>query len=254
MCSENGQWRSRLRAIPASGVKGRPPALLCALLLALLAGSAWAHPELLQQIQRLDEAIAAQPGNAELLVQRGDLYRRHGDYTSATRDFKAARQIDPTFTEYDFYSGRLALEMGDRELALQQLGQYLQQNPANAAAWTLHGDTQLALGNALAAAADYGRAIATSTRPTPILYAQQAGALNAAGLDHQPAALAVIDQGLQLFPREVTLLGIGMDTALAMGEFEKARSYLEVLPPPIRALPQWQARASRLAEAGRPQD
>lgn len=236
MCSERMVQASR----PASGW------LMASLL--LLAGAAWAHPELLQQIQRLNAEIAAQPGNLELLLQRGDLYRRDGNFEAATRDFKAAREIDPNYTEYDFYSGRLALEMGDRQKALDQLGLYLQQNPDHAAAWTLHGDAQLALGRPLEAAGDYAQAISTSAHPSPTLFVQQAQALDKAGQQHQPAALQVIDQGLQLFPREVSLLGLGTDIALALGEHEKALGYMDVLPAPIRALPQWQAREALLRD------
>jgi tetratricopeptide (TPR) repeat protein len=223
-------------------------ACLC-LLSALGCGPALGHPDLLSQIEVLDAQIAEQPGDAGLLVQRGDLYRRHGDFTAASRDFSAARVIDPSFSEHDFYSGRLALEMGDQQTALTQLGQYLQQNPQHAAAWTLHGDAQLALGQPLAAAGDYARAISTSAHPSPTLFVQQARALDAAGQDHQEAALQVVDQGLERFPREVSLLGTGTDIALSLGQFEKAQGYLEVLPPSIRALPQWQSREARVAAA-----
>ncbi len=221
------------------------PGWLCFLLLAMIS-SAWGHPELLLQIEQLDSEIAAQPASAKLLVQRGDLYRRDGNYVAAWRDFNEAHQLDPGFNEYNFYSGRLALEMGDPQTALLQLGQYLQQNPGHAAAWVLHGNAQMALGNPLAAAEDYGKSITTSTSPTPTLYLQQAQAFNSAGPDHQATALQVIDQGLQRFPLEVSLLGLGTDIALELNQTEKAQTYIDSLPEPIQQLPQWKERRARL--------
>ena len=209
-----------------------------------------AHPELLSQIEQLDIEITAQPGDAGLLVRRGELYRREGDFTAAAQDFKAARELQPEFPDLDLYAGRLALETGDAAGAEQLLGAYLGRQPGNASAWKLRGNARLMLQQPLKAAQDYGQAIENSKSPTPTLYMQQAKALQSAGPEHANEALQVIDQGLARFPREISLLGLGMDISLERGALQKARGYFSVVPQPVRQLPQWQARQATLENEG----
>ena len=205
-----------------------------------------AHPELLSQIEQLDIEIAAQPGDAGLRVRRGELYRRDGDFTAAAKDFQTARELQPDFPDLDLYAGRLALETGDAAGAEQMLGAYLARQPGNASAWKLRGNAQLMLQQPLKAAQNYGQAIKYSNPPTPTLFMQQARALQAAGPEHANEALQVIDQGLARFPREISLLGLGMDVSLELGAFQEARAYFNVVPEPIQQLPQWQARRAAL--------
>jgi cytochrome c-type biogenesis protein CcmH/NrfG len=219
------------------------------LLVVLISSTAWGHPEIVAQIEQLDREIAAQPANASLLLKRGDLYRRDGDYAAAQQDFSAAHRLDPSLSEYDFYAGRLALEMDDASIAEKQLGLYLQSYPGNAAAWALRGQARMDLQHPIEAAADFAAAIQHSTKPTPALYLQQARAFDTAGREYQAKALEVIDQGLERFPMEVSLLGLGTDIALELKLNERARGYIDTLPEPITNLPQWQARINKLAEA-----
>ena len=67
---------------------------------------------MLAQIEALDLKIQGQATNVDLLIKRGDLYRRHLDYSAATLDFDAAREADPDKAIWDFYQGRLLLEQG----------------------------------------------------------------------------------------------------------------------------------------------
>ena len=55
-------------------------------------------------------------------------------------------------------------------------------------------------------------------------------------------ASQVADKGLQHFGFEVTLLGLGVDIALANNQPQKAIQLLQVLPGPLRTLPQWDSR------------
>lgn len=237
LCSDHQGWTTR--STP----------LVFFLVFVLLSSTAWGHPEIVAQIEQLDREIAAQPANASLLLKRGDLYRRDGNYPAAHHDFSAAHRLDPSLSEFDFYAGRLALEMDDAVTAEEQLGRYLQSNPDNAAAWALRGEARLDLHQPIEAAADFGAAIKYSAKPTPTLYLQQARALNMAGRDYQAKALQVIDQGLDTFPLEVSLLGLGTDIALELKLYERAQRYIATLPEPITNLPQWQVRINKLAEA-----
>jgi predicted Zn-dependent protease len=217
--------------------------------MAVIAGPAGAHPDLLEQIERLNEQLARAPGNAELLVRRADLHRRHEDYAAALRDFAAARAVQPGNREYDFQEGRLRLETGDPDRADALFSNYLEAHSGHAAAWHLRGQARLAMGQPVLAALDFARAIATSAAPTPVLYRQQASALVAAGDDHWQAARDALDTGLARHPVEVSLLGLATDIALAQAETAAARHYLARLPKGLETLPQWRARLE-LASCG----
>lgn len=232
-------WRSR---------GGRLTGQIALLLLAggLLAGPAHGHPELWAQIELIDGQLAAQPGNTELLLRRGDLYRRHGDHGAAERDFAAVRQLDPDNDLLDFYAGRLQLESGAPDQADESLSRYLERHPEHAAAWVLRGRARLARGLPLAAAGDFADAIAHSTRPTPSLYLQQAMALLGAGEKHLDTARAAADTGLARHPQDVALLGLATDIALVRGQGAAASGYVGTLPGALADLPQWRSRRESL--------
>jgi len=213
--------------------------------LTMLVSPAWGHPELLAQIELLDTEIQQQPGNAELLIRRGDLYRREQDYSAAQRDFAAARELQPGHSEIDFFQGRLQLERGDFVAADLQLSRYLVAHPEHASAWTLRGETRLAQGLPVEAAQDYAQAIAHSDAPSPSLYRQQVLALVAAGEEYYKPARKIADAGLDRFPGEMSLLGLATDIALAEDEPGAAALYMQRLPASIKKLPAWQTRRER---------
>jgi predicted Zn-dependent protease len=211
------------------------------------AGSAVAHPDLATQSEHLDHALNAQPENAELLIRRGDIYRREGKFAAAEQDFAAARLLEPDNPELDFFQGRLLLDMGQPEQADELLSRWTSHHPDQPTAWLLRGDARMQMKQPLAAAEAYTQAIALSERPSPGVYLQQASALHLAGQAYWQQALAAVNSGLEKFPLEVSLLGLGMDIALESARPDLARSYFERVPIAVQALPQWQLRASQLA-------
>jgi tetratricopeptide (TPR) repeat protein len=212
------------------------------ILLATLTSAARGHPDLILQIEELDVQLKSQPGNVELLVKRGDLYRRHQDYTAAAQDFNAARSIDPSNPEIDFYAGRLALAAGNGVEAEQLLARYLAHYPQHAAAWALRGEANIQIRSPGAAAEYFAQAIRYSNRPSPGLYSLNALSLVAIGESSWTGARQVIDEALQHFPLELTLLGLGVDIALALDLPAEAAQYMQILPQALRDLPQWKKR------------
>jgi predicted Zn-dependent protease len=211
-----------------------------------LVSPAWSHPDLLLQIENLDARLLAEPGNAELLTLRGDLYRRHADYAAAARDFAAARVIQPEYPLLDFHEGQLLLETGDPGAAEQHLDRYLLLHPQHAGAWILRAEIHLAQGEAEAAARDYAMAIGHADHASPALYRDWALALVAAGMTQWNPARNVVDIALEQFPRDVSLLALGADIALAENQPDLATSYFDRLPEPMMRLPSWQARSEAM--------
>lgn len=204
-----------------------------------------AHTDIELQIETITRQLEIDPGNAELLLKRGDLHRRHVDYEAAALDFAAARQADPGVPMADFFEGRLALETGALETALALLGRHLETHPEHAAAWVLHGRAELGSGAKGRAADDFTRAIQLSEKPSPEILRLQILALVADG--ETDRALAAVDAGLERLPDEVNLVGLGTDISLAAGQQGRAERYLSRLPPPLLQLEQWARRAEQAA-------
>jgi tetratricopeptide (TPR) repeat protein len=210
----------------------------------LLIPEVFAHSDLVAQIERLDDQIQAEPENAEWLIRRGDLHRRHEDYAVAARDFEAARALAPDHSEIDFYQGRLGLEAGDFEAAARYLDRYLGSNPQHPGAWRLRAETAQGQGDNCLAAEALERAVRFSDAPSPALYREWVLALLSAG-DRQ-GALESVDAGLERLGVEVSLLGLGSDAALADRDAGRAQAYLKRLPAGLVGRPPW---SERMAEA-----
>ena len=216
--------------------------LLC-LLVAGLASTARAHTDIELQIAETNRQLAAEPGNAALLLKRGDLQRRHIDYEAAAADFAAARALDPNLALIDFYEGRLALEQGQAARANALLTAYLESSSGHAAAWVLRGKALMLIGRDDAAAGDFETAIGLSESPGPDLYRMNVIALLRAG--RPTDALARVDAGLANLPGEVNLLGLGTDIALAENQPTLAQAYLASLPAGLFRVERWAARQAR---------
>lgn len=204
-----------------------------------------AHSDIELQIEALTRQLELEPDNAELLLKRGDLYRRHVDYEEAALDFAAARRADPDVPLADFHEGRLALETGAFSEALTLLGRHLEAQPEHAAAWVLHGRAELRAGAFGRAAADFSRAVDLSEKPSPELFRLQILALVADGA--RDRALAAVDAALEQSPGEVNLIGLGTDISLAEGDGAAAERYLRHLPPALLRIDTWARRADQAA-------
>ena len=217
-------------------------AVAALIFLSVLPLSAFSHAELVLQIESLDTQIIADPGNAGLLIKRGDLNRLHEDYPAAAQDFAAARKSGPDNTLVDFYEGRLLFDQGDAAGAELLLGKYLLNHPEHAKAWALRGEVNIRLQQPKSAAEYFSQAIEQTGSPSPSLYRLQILALASTDKNKWQEAIQVAEAGLQHFGLEVTLLGLAIDIALADNQADKARQYLESLPQALRALPQWASR------------
>jgi len=212
------------------------------IVLSTLSVDSFAHPDLILQIESLDVQIKSSPEDTELLIKRGDLYRRHESYPAAAKDFATARKINPDNSLLDFYEGHLLFGSGDFEAAELHFKKYLTNHSEHAKAWGLRGETAIRLKNPEAAAPYFENAITHAQSPSPALYRSQILSLVSIGQTGWEDASQVVDQGLQHFGLEVSLLGLGIDIALADNQPHKAMQYLDTLPEPLLTLKQWQQR------------
>ncbi|NNE06607.1 MAG: hypothetical protein HKN15_12875 [Xanthomonadales bacterium] len=217
----------------------------CALLLVSMAGwtaTAFAHPDIIAQIQQADRQLEENPANVGVLLKRGELYRRHGEFEAAASDLVEARDLRPSHPLLNFYEGRLALDTHDFKTANQSFSQQIEIDSNQRSTWYWRGKSRLGLQRYLAAAEDFRQAIELSPRPTPELYRSLTLAYVAAGKDQLPGATAAVAEGLNHLPREINLLGLGVDLSLSLLDSKRALAYLSRVPQKIQELPQWQFR------------
>ena len=212
------------------------------IVLSTLSVSALAHPDLILQIEALDLQIKSSPTDTELLIKRGDLYRRHESYPAAASDFATVRKIDPDNSLLDFYAGHLLFDSGDFEAAELHFEKHLNNHSEHAKAWGLRGETAIRLKKPEPAATYFANAIAHAQSPSPALYRSQTLSLVSIGQSRWEDAIQVVDHGLNHFGLEVSLLGLGIDIALANNQPGKSKLYLDTLPEPLLTLKQWQQR------------
>ena len=195
-----------------------------------------AHGAIDEQITTLASQIEEDPQNAALYLKRGELHSYHRDWDAAMADYDRAAQLDPTLAGVDLARGKTLLHAGSPTRAKSALDRFLAKHPEHAGALATRARVLVILGQRLAAAADYTRAIAAAERldrPNPEYYLERARALAAEGGGHVAQALHGLDEGvsrlgpivaLQLFAIEIELAGKRYNAALARLETLAAQS------------------------------
>lgn len=228
-------------SIRRAAARARDPAVvLCVVLCLFLPRPGRAHPAIETRIELLNRRIAAEPDNAGLFLQRGELHREHHSWAEAEADYAESRRLDPDLAAVDFSLAKLRYETGRDRDAIALLDRYLVKVPDDGAALALRAEVRRGLRENLEAAADYDRAItamrAAGQQPAPHLYLGRSDALVAAGEQFIAAALQGLEDGLDRLGRPITLELEALDLELRLGRFDQALARVD----------------GRLAEARRP--
>lgn len=227
---------------------------LCAGALAihLLASPASGHGDLHEQISALDRRIEAAPDRADLHLRRGDLHRAHRDWPAAMNDYDRAAHLDPGLPAVDLARGLTLLDMGSSAAARDALGRFLSRQPAHVEARVGLARSLSALGEPLAAAAEYTRAIERAARPRPEHYLERARALVQAGDVWLDEAVAALDDGARRLGSVPGLEMLAIDLELRRGRTDAALARLERLAAPAARKESWLVRRGDILEhAGR---
>jgi cytochrome c-type biogenesis protein CcmH/NrfG len=183
--------------------------LFCFICLLVPTALARAHPAVEEQIRDLRGRIAAEPGNAGLYLQRGELYRLHGDWQAARADYERSRRLDPELTRVDLSLGRMWLEADRLSESITALERYLGRSAEDAEGWALLGRARRKSEKPGEASHAFERAIEISLRagrkPSPDWFLARARSLAAAGPGFRERALQGLDEGLAVLGEPVAL-------------------------------------------------
>jgi tetratricopeptide (TPR) repeat protein len=215
-----------------------------------------AHGQIDEQIEeltrRIEAANAADRGGLHL--RRGDLHRIHRDFRKANADYDRARELGGGH-RVDLRLGTLWLEAGEAKRARTCLDRFLALEVGSVKAYVARARALSELGEHLAAAEDYRRAIALfkgPKKPLPDYFLGLARELVAADPRNAEAALEAIDRGVASLGGLITLHLLAVDIELARHHHQAALARLDRVLEQTRRQERWLARRGEILEqAGR---
>lgn len=215
--------------------------------------SASGHADLLLQIEQLTKEIEKDPGNVELYLRRGSLFRNHVDFEASYADFAKANSLAPQLATVDLMRGQLFLDWGWPLSARAYLDRFLTRQPNHVEGLVFRARALVKLNMRLAAVRDYDLALATSPEPGPDLFVERAQVLMAEGPEQAAAAVKGLDDGLKRLGPLVTLQLFAIDAELKIENYDGALARVDKVADRSPRKETWLARrAEILMQAGRP--
>lgn len=226
--------------------------LVIVALFASVGSLAWAHGDLHELILSVTKDIEKDPRNPELYLRRAELHRAHEGWDAALADIQRAEAITNQWHILLLARARVFLDAGWNESAKVAADRFLTQLPNNAEALTIRARARVKLGERLAAAEDYSRAITNSSPPSPDLFIERTRALMAEGDAYLDRALAGLEQGIAKLGPLVTLQLPAIDVELKQKRVDAALARLDKLMAQFPRKETWLARRGEiLQQAGR---
>lgn len=213
----------------------------------LAAVSVYAHPEIDDALARLNTLIAASPKDADLYLERGELYVRHEDWVSAEANYLRAAELAPQHPGLPRVLGALEFAQGRLADARKHFDAAIARNPADAESLVLRARTLSALNVRPAAIADYDRALKLLENPPPEIFLERA-ALHASPKD----ALRGLDEGLARLGPIISLQLRALTIEEAAGLVDAALKRVDAIAKQTERPEVWlKRRGDILARAGR---
>ena len=235
--------RTVLRAISALMLR------CVTLLLIVLVGvsTSPAHPEIDEALARLAAALVSSPNDASLYLERGELYAKHEDWTSAEANYVTAAELDPRLTGLALARGALALARGNPSEARSFLDKATSSDPANPTAFILRARAFARLNLRDAALTDYASAFHLITSPSPELYLERATLFASTA-----EAIRSLDEGITRLGSILSLHLRALELEISLGRTEDALSRIDLLTSTSERRELWlKRRGDILTSAGR---
>ena len=200
------------------------------------AGGALAHEELPERLADVNKAIEHAPENPMLYLNRGELYREHGDFAEARTDFDRAMVLGNDLALAYFHIGRMQLNRDDLEGAEKYLLIYLERSATNNEnprtripalanlAMTYHKQ-----GRYLDEADQYTKIIRSYDQPATGFYISRARAYISAGAPYLEQAQAGLNEGIEKLGPKTELLEYTVELDLHSGNVDSALARLDIM-------------------------
>jgi predicted Zn-dependent protease len=214
-----------------------------------------AQGDLREGIIEFTELIAKQPGNADLYLSRGDLYRSSQEWDRAQADYDYAYRLNPKLEVVDFLRGRLFVEANWPVSGKVSLDKFLARQSNHVEALVTRARASAKLEDRLAASQDYTRAIQLSPTSPVELYLERAQTLAGKGGEYGKEALLGLDEAIQKLGPLVTLELAALEIELAQKQYDGALSRIDAIAARSPRKETWLARKGDiLRRAGRQEE
>lgn len=193
-------------------------------LLFFLAAAAAGHQDISIQQAELSRLIAAAPGDAHLLLSRGELYRTHGQWDFALADYDRVSALDPGLDLIWLLRGLAHRDAGRLDEADGWLSRFLRAHPRHLAGLLGRAKLLELGGRRGEAAAEMSRAIEAANTPLPEMY------LDRARLCEGPEeAVRGLNEGIARLGPIVSLVLPAIELDRRLGRFDSALARLDPL-------------------------
>lgn len=199
----------------------------------------------LGRLAELEEQIAAQPRNLELLLQRAELHREAGHLRAAVSDAELVLQSTPLDARAWWLGSSALADLGDSRDSFAWLERYQSVQPEDGAGWRLRAILLQDLGSTALAAQSAELALDKLIRLTPEDYLLAAELLHVAG--NSARAMRHLEHGLAELGPVVTLLEAGVNCSEESGDLPTAARWAQTLHQSAPAVGPWKERAADLA-------
>lgn len=212
---------------------------------------AWGHGTLHDEIARLDAELIRKPGDAELLIERGEMYRIHELFPQAKEDWQKVAQLRPTDPTNHLRLGLIALGSRETNSAVELLKRFVQECPqclpgqlSMATAYQMAGQNQEAVQH-------WTRAIQLVPEPNPEWYLQRARA-GVAGKMPVESVLSGLDEAIGQYGPLPPLQLMAVDLEVSRGKVDAALDRISAIAKRADRKERWIVRrAEILMQAGR---
>ena len=244
--------RTHRTRVSASSRRFRINAVLGLTLGAIGAGPVLAHEDLTARIRLLTAQLSTNQNNVEVLIQRGDIYRLHGNWAEARSDYATAGKLAPDSAPLLLGRAQLCVDMGDDPAARVAFDEFLSRFPTNRVALLGRARVLARGGERRAAIADYSRALAVAGPPQPEEFLERAS-LQATEFG-AGAAIQGLDEGLVRLGWVVTFQKAAIEYELKRQRPDPALARLETILARANRKETWLAwKGEILRGAGKPQ-
>lgn len=212
-----------------------------------------AHEDLTARILLLTAQISTNQNNVDALIQRGDMYRLHGNWMEARNDYAAAGKLAPDSGAVLLGQAQLHVDVGEDPAARAAFDEFIARFRTNSVALLGRARVLTRLGERKAAIADYSRAIALAASPQPEEFLERAS-LQASEFGAEKA-IEGLDEGLARLGWVVTFQKAAIDYELKRRRTDQALARLETIIARANRKETWLAwKGEILMAAGKPQE
>lgn len=227
--------------------------VLCSALILVMASNVFAHGQVHQQIEQINQLLVDNPDDTRLLLKRGRLHHEQRHWDQALTDYDQVLSLDKTLSQVYFLRGRVLLDAGRYQQADQQLSRYLSLYPAHPQSNIMRGRTRVKQGRYAAAAQDYAAAQRHVSIQIPDIVIEHVQALIRAGDDYFSEASQRLAAAIKTLGPLVVLQLKAIELDRLRGDHQSALDTIDGLIIRSTRKEKWQLmRGELLLEIGEP--